>query len=165
MNKDNKKIAIFTAGLPASGKSTYINNMLLKDKKYKNFVLIDSDKIKESLPDYDYTKPFLVHEKSKILAEVLFNDCIQKNKSIIIDSTLTDTKKYIQKIEYLKNLNYECQLIYCTVRLQTSLKRNLNNDRNRIVSNDIIIEKSKIIKKCFNIMKKYFNKITIIKND
>ncbi len=88
---------IFLGGPSGSGKSTIIN--IFKNEKFlklEQFLVIDPDKIKEHLPEYQAllkSNPNeaarVVHEESSYLAKVLFRAAINRDKNIVYDSTFS----------------------------------------------------------------------------
>lgn len=76
--------AVLTAGGSGSGKSFFVENLFLSSTE-ENYVLIDSDNIKEELPEYveaiknnNLDAADIVHDESGYIADSLLNFCIAK---------------------------------------------------------------------------------------
>jgi len=153
----NKKVAIFMMGIPGSGKSHYVEENL------KDFLLLDCDKIKETLPGYNPLNPAIVHQESKRLLEVEFKRAIQRDRSFILDGTGTNTDKLLYRIDKAKEQGFYIVLIYIKVNLETALRR--NKTRERRVSEEIIREKHKLIEYSYRAILPFVNEGRLVNND
>ena len=112
VQKQNK--AVIVMGLPAAGKSTSIVNPLSQMLGAK---VIDSDIIKELLPEYNKGKgSMLVHEESsslnkRFLAEITESAKITKQGENVIVPIVGDTVEKVEKyIKQLTEAGYEVQV-------------------------------------------------------
>jgi predicted kinase len=151
---NNKKIAVFTIGIPASGKSTHIN------KYYKNFIILDCDKIKENLPNYNPKKPEIFHSLSKKIIEKKLKKVLKGNKSFVYDSTGTNTDKLLSLIDKTKKAGFYNVLIYVIIDLKTAILR--NRLRIRTIPEYILKEKFKLVNYSFNAIKLFVDSYKII---
>lgn len=146
------KKAVITMGLPASGKST---GLMKNIKDLDNYIILDSDKIKELHPDYNPKTPELLHEWSKNELEKQILKALNENQNLIIDTTGTNVEKMFRYLKQLKNSNYNVTLLYVSVTKENSLLRNAKRTRN--VPESIIHQKSEVIDFSFNALKNYFD--------
>lgn len=151
--------AILTMGLPASGKSTTLNNTV----NINEYKLIDPDIIKQSHPDYDPKKPQLVHAWSQTETKKVFNSTVEEGTSLIVDGTGTDVVKMRNYINALRKGGYMVQLFYCKVSLETAIDR--NSKRERTVPQDIIMKKYDSINEAFDVLSGLVDKVTVVNND
>jgi len=147
-------------GLPASGKSTVIRNCYNFDNQFKN---IDPDQFKESHPDYNPKDPHALHAWSQIETEKAFFLYMGQGVDLIIDGTGTNVEKMYKYVSLLQGQGYFVELIYVTVTLETSLKRNAL--RNRNVPENIVREKAATISYAFELIAPKVDKVTVIDNN
>jgi len=126
--KRQKPIAILTAGLPASGKSTFL-------KKYAKYMLsdkifhIDSDAIKEYIPEYKGWNAPLVQSEVNDIIKVLLKDLQEGqpcNYDVLYDGTMKNAERYIPLINNLNNLGYDIFVIFMEIPVEVAKKRMLN---------------------------------------
>ncbi len=158
-NTENIKKAILTMGLPGAGKS-YI---LKKEININEYILIDPDEIKKEHPDYNPKDPQITHEWSKRIADLRTLEAIANNQNIIIDGTGTNVEKMYKKVSELKANGYEVTLLYVKVRLETAIKRNAN--RERVVPQEVILEKYDTITYAYEILSGIASKVKVVNND
>lgn len=116
---------IFTMGLPASGKSYIANEM------YPAAFYIDPDLVKESHKDYDPNQPHLLHDWSKDVTELMFQETLTapKNLQTVVDGTGTNQEKMIRKMGEAKRAGFKVKILYVRTSLETALERNQQRDR------------------------------------
>lgn len=153
------KKAIFTMGLPASGKSSSIKKLF----DLSQFTVIDPDEIKKEKIDYNPKEPQVYHEWSKVEAKKRQNEAVASSKSIIVDGTATNTEKMYVNIKSLQAMGYYVELLYIRTSLKTAIERNAKRERN--VPEKIIHEKYNLINVSLEILSNVVDKITIIDND
>jgi predicted kinase len=152
MNKN--KIAVYTLGIPASGKSTYIQ------KHYKDYIILDCDKIKETLPNYNPKKPERVHNLSKRILDKKLKNILQGNNSFVYDSTGTNTEKLLSLIDKAQRNGFYTVLIYVKTDLYIAIKR--NKKRIRSVPVSVIKEKYHLVNYSFNALKLFVDSYKIV---
>ena len=142
--KGQKPLAIITMGHPASGKSTTLAQFVQDPA----MVRIDSDSIKEELPEYRAAvaagymgAASMVHAESTSLVEDLRERAVAENKHLIFDSTGADLGRFIPQIQKLKKAGYEVVLVMPHVMdVDAAVKR--ANDRaeetGRLVPEDVV---------------------------
>jgi len=153
--------AKMTMGLPGAGKSYII------ERDYSEFkeqaTIIDPDLEKKNHPDYDPENPAKVHEWSKRKAKARMAEAMVEGENMIIDGTGTNAEKMVRWIGELHSAGYEVELVYVSVKLKTALKR--NQQRERVVPEEIILEKADLISTSFEIVSRYVDQVTVIEND
>lgn len=136
------KHAILFIGLPASGKSTYIDEHINK----RFYWIVDADSIKELHVDYDSKHPEIVHQWSVKEAERLMNEYSDVGVPICMDSGGVNKHYSVRIIEMLKSKGYTVELIHMDTPVDICIERNKNRDRS--VPETVIIEKSQNIDSC-----------------
>lgn len=138
------KVAIFTMGAPASGKSSG-----LKGVDTSRFVKVDPDSIKEQIPEYKRaTDPastyrgaaFMAHEESSAIAKEIMNRAVADGKHVLVDGTGTNAKSMTDKMSKLKQAGYKIHLVMSHGTLDTGLKRahERAEKTGRVVPDDVI---------------------------
>lgn len=155
------KTAIFSMGLPASGKSTTLKAKYGND--YRNFNFLDCDSIKEEHPDYDPKRPELVHDWSKEQLKKRVALALERGDNIIMDSTATNISRIVAEMEDCKRKGYFVHLVYVRVSLETSKARNAK--RTRTVPVSLIEEKFEIIEKAWDVLASVADSCELINND
>lgn len=143
-------------GISGSGKTSFI------EKNLPGIIHLDSDKIKEGLKGFNPLHPERVHKKSKGILLRQFKKVLKGKKSFVYDGTGTNTENLLYRIDKAKQNGFKTILIYCKTTLKLALIR--NKARARIVPEDIIKEKARVIKYSFDIVKNYVDKIIIVDN-
>ena len=152
------RFAIFTMGLPAAGKSTYVATV------YPDSVVIDPDAIKEAHPEYDPKKPQELHAYSKEISEKRFAEALMNPvSSLVVDGTGTNAEKLVRRIEQARDAGYHITLAYVKCTLKTSLRRNAA--RPRVVPEHIIKEKARDVSTSFTLVSPYADEIVVIDTD
>lgn len=140
-----QKLAILTMGGPASGKTTMVNGV---DRS--NFVTVDPDEIKKSLPEYKQcTQRVLtwrgaakcVHKESTFIGDELQERAMRAGKHIIVDGTGADAESFADNIRKLKRAGYKIKLYMPDLDLDTALGRMKEREEyeGRFVPEEIIM--------------------------
>tara|TARA_R110000824_G_scaffold35418_4_gene111104 strand:+ start:2094 stop:2591 length:498 start_codon:yes stop_codon:yes gene_type:complete len=163
-NDNNKtsqtKTAIFTMGLPASGKSTVANETY----DMAALVVVDPDLFKESHPAYDANDPGALHGWSNERAEELITATFAEGVSdIFIDGTGVNAEKMVRRMNQAKAAGYSTEILYVKVDLAVALQRNA--ERPRTVPTHVLTEKARDITTSFEIASKHADKVTVIDNN
>ena len=152
MKKKGNRVAIFTMGMPAAGKSTVV--CARYDEKYPGTtpdmpLILDPDRISVTLPGYDPDEPGGVHGEANRLIQLEYKKALDAgDKHIVMDTTGTDFKKLKGRILEAKDAGYKIGILLVIVELETSIKRNQQRDRK--VSEDIIKTKFEQVSETFN---------------
>lgn len=136
MEKNN--FLIFLAGLPASGKSTFVNKLKeLLEKRFNNLKvkIIDPDKIRENIVpgEFDHNKEQIVRNKS--LESV--KKALDSGFIVIND----DLNYYTSMRHDLKNIAENLSLQYFIIHISTPLEICVkwNEERGKPIPNSVII--------------------------
>ncbi len=154
-------IMTFTMGLPASGKSSVIAD---GRAKVDGFTLLDSDSYKEAHPDYDPKSPQDLHSWSKAQVKKAFKEALKTGGQFVYDTTGTNAERMTEEMTRAKEAGFNVRLVFVTVDLVTSIGRNQDPSRNRIVPLPVIIEKAEKVNRVFDQIKNVPHEILIIDN-
>lgn len=152
-NGEREAEMIFTAGLPAAGKST------AAELAYPDARHIDPDEFKH--PDKD---PAEQHAASKEAADKLFNMALDFEAGRwVYHKTGTSTEKMIGMFEAARRAGFTVKLLFVRCDLDTSLER--NRKRDRTVPEHIIHEKADEMNEAFKELRWEADEVEIIDND
>lgn len=123
--KDKKPVAIMLMGGPASGKST-IGNAYPDNQ----FVHLDSDALKEHIPEYKVAIKWraknaakMTHEESIHLMQQLREKTIEARKNLVMDGTGRHLHSYLNMIRKLKAAGYHVKVVMADNDKELALKR------------------------------------------
>lgn len=115
VEEGRRPTAILTMGVPASGKSSAVRNVVA-DRN--NFVHVDPDQIKSLLPEFQEAKAqrakdaaSIVHWESGWLAEQMRDEAVAKRMNLIFDGVGRDPEYYKDMIHMLKHTGYHVRLV------------------------------------------------------
>lgn len=118
-------IAIFTGGVPGSGKTTFLKDYapwMTKDNIFK----IDADEIREMLPEYKGWNAQATHKETQDIYRGLLQDVSEGKPcrfDILWDGTMNKAENYLPLIGDLRRLNYQIFMIYVKVPWEKSRSR------------------------------------------
>ncbi|MCL9683884.1 zeta toxin family protein [Legionella maioricensis] len=159
----NKKqtVALFTAGLAGSGKTTFLKKHI---KDINQYVHIDADEIREKLPEYKGWNAINTQEEVTDIINEVFNQ-LEKHceNNIIYDGSLVG-QKYINTAIHFKKLGYKIYVVYVQIPVTVAKERTLKRYQKtgRYVSADFIIYVSQRIANSFTKMKSYLDGYVIV---
>jgi len=124
--KNEKPIAVFTGGSPASGKSSFL-------KKNSDYLLsneifhLDADEIRAMLPEYQGWNANSTHTETQDIVNELLSMIGSETcrYDLIYDGTMNKAKKYFELIKKVKNLGYETYIIFMVVPYAEAKRRAL----------------------------------------
>lgn len=121
--------AVFTAGGPASGKSTALehNPTLLPEPEHT--VHVDPDAIKEQLPEYqqlradnDRYAALAVHLESGDIAARVMVEAMERGLHVVIDGTgNSDPGEFTSKLEMARDRGYSVDVLYVNAPTDTAV--------------------------------------------
>ncbi|MED3025201.1 MULTISPECIES: zeta toxin family protein [Bacillus cereus group] len=127
--------AILLGGGSATGKSS-IGELVSKGYrlKKKHLIWIDSDKVKEKIPEYQQLMgtgdtelikkaAFLVHDESSDITMKLLKICIKRRISFMYDGTMKNVEKYKKLIQQLRQAEFSINAIIVDVPIKVALER------------------------------------------
>jgi predicted ABC-type ATPase len=154
-------IMTFTMGLPASGKSSVIAD---GRAKVDGFTLLDCDSFKEAHPDYDPKNPQALHSWSKQMVKQAFNEALETGGQFVYDTTGTNAPRMVEEMNRAKKAGFTVRLVFVKVDLVTSIGRNQDPSRNRIVPLPVIMEKAEKVNRVFDEISNVPHEVLIIDN-
>ncbi len=164
--------AVLTAGGSGSGKSFFVNEFFLNSTE-ENYVLIDSDNIKEELPEYveavknkNLDAADIVHKESGHIADSLLQFCISNSYSFIYDGTMSNYEKYDTLITNLKKSQFNISALYVDIDVDVALGRALTRAQvtGRAVPEHVIKETNLMSAKTFHKLFSRFDEAILFNN-
>jgi len=150
---------VFSMGLPAAGKSTWVNANLSE-----THTILDPDAVKESHPDYDPKDPQALHAWSQEIIESRWADVLARGAGqYVLDGTGTNAEKMVRRMLEARAAGYRVALVYVRCTLATSLKRNAA--RARVVPEDVVRGKARDISTAYAIVAPVADSVEVIDND
>lgn len=154
-NGETPKYIMF-GGRGGSGKSWFTDKDRAKKEGREvmfdsdNFMIIDADEIKKSIPEFEGWNAGEVHEESSYLAKKITAKAKELGLNIIIDGTMNYNSKKPNKVRDqmmdFKNSGYSCEAHYMFLPVQESSKRAINRFKTkkgdysgRLVPMDILV--------------------------
>ena len=130
-------------GLPASGKSSWINKECLP--------YISADEIKESYPEYDQGNPQAVHERSVKEAEEDYNHRIHDTEEdFCFDGGGINNSYTLRMVDLAKEHGWRVTLVHIDTPLAVCLQRNAERERNVPVED--MIGKAVRLQRCLEVL-------------
>lgn len=109
--------AIFLVGLPGSGKSTYVKQLLSQNKNYK---VVSMDLIRERLGICSEGKKGIGSKEQEQMVRQMEADeitvLVKDGFSIIIDDTNLRSEKRLSQVRIIKEINKDCKIKYIFVK-------------------------------------------------
>ena len=99
---------ILLGGRGGSGKSQF--DGLVYDKK--NVLLIDSDKVKELIPEYKQWNASEVHQKSSVIMKKIVSKAQKSNMNVVIDQTMSSAGASLNYLNDFKGYKKEAHYMY-----------------------------------------------------
>lgn len=118
------------AGIPAAGKSSFVNRALAAGTFPSDAFVLDPDRVMTTLPEYqrDLTRWGMVKAyetwemPARDLAYAMFEDAVDRRANIIKDMGCVRTENY-EKLQHLKTLGYALNMFYINCPVDESLRR------------------------------------------
>jgi predicted kinase len=154
------KKLIIMAGLPGSGKSTYVKENLMNEK---NIVHIDSDETRKQMYGtylrfpknmYDIYDQMIV-EGNKIYDK--YNDL-----TLIMDSTFLENYRRNYYIDHLKKFDYYEIIMFHTNDIKFNLENNKKRIKDKRVPEDVILKMVDLYEPLDDATRKRFDKVVDI---
>jgi len=109
---------VLTGGIPGSGKSA-----ILEEKDISHYVVIDSDEIKKSLPDYAGWNAALLQTEADDIIARLVSKSVTENKNIILDSTMRKYAEYDKLVTSFRTSGYSVGVWFANLPMDKAMKR------------------------------------------
>lgn len=165
-------IAIFVGGGSCSGKSTIRQDIM--DSYDGDFILVDSDQLKEIIPEYNglflsygIKTASIVHDESSEMAKRLTDKIIAECNNFLYDGTLKNTEKYQILFDLLRKHNYKISLHIVDCDISLAIKRNKARAEvaSRAVPDDIIRKSHRDIVNSFIVLKELVDEWILYNTD
>ena len=111
---------VITGGLPGSGKSTVLKQ---RGSEFTNHVHVDSDKVKQMLPEYEGWNASLLHEESSEISERVMREAVSGNYNVIYDATLKTESSARRIVNSFEERGYDSKIIFTQVPMATAMNR------------------------------------------
>lgn len=119
----NKRLDI-VIGLPASGKSSAITNVISREA---HSMVLDNDEVKKLIPEYkDGCGTSIVHMESKKINRKILNNAFEEGKNIVLPKVGGYADEIILIIKEAKERNYTVNLHYVELNRNIAVLRLLN---------------------------------------
>lgn len=134
--------AIFMLGLPASGKSTFI------EENYSNdYTIVSADKIRLKHPDYNPLRPQDIHEECVALAEKRMYEIGKTKANVVMDGGGINNKYTIRIMTKMKEYGYITKVVFIDTPTQVCIDRN----KQRVMHGERFVPDSAIIDKAYRL--------------
>jgi predicted kinase len=139
------KEAIFMLGLPASGKSFWIEDFL----QHNDYFIVSADDIRVNHPNYNPLRPEDIHELCVSIAETSMYEIGLSGQNIIMDGGGINNSYTLRIINKMKEYGYTIKVVYIDTPAQVCIDRNKQriNNGERFVPDSSIIDKAYRLKK------------------
>lgn len=146
-----QKVAMFTGGGPASGKSTFTKDIKGYYQNNDDPVILDADKLKERLLFADTGKTKLddetstyYHNESVMLQKRLYEIAIANDYPVVLDGTAVRLPQFLQKVNQATQAGYTTKMRFMTADPNSLLEGSLDRyaREGRIVPLQRIIQAS-----------------------
>ena len=141
--------AIFMLGLPASGKSTFI-----EENYSKGYSIVSADNIRVNHPDYNPLRPEDIHEECVALAEKSMYIIAKTKSNVVMDGGGINNTYTLRIILKMKEYGYTTKVIFIDTPAQVCIDRNKQRvvHGERFVPDNAIIDKAYRLKKSIEIL-------------
>ena len=156
------KKAIIIIGPPATGKSTFAENIAAR----KGYAIVDADDAKKQMPEYkNGIGANATHKFSKYIAAEIQKQFIEEGANIIIPKVAGKTNNRrqpdISKIKYimqdLQSRGYKVDIVYPDANINQAIVRAITRfgETGRFVSVDYLVSIDNKVKDSYNALKDY----------
>jgi predicted kinase len=131
------KKLIIMAGLPGSGKSTYVKEHLLNEK---NVVHIDSDETRKEMYGTYLHFPknmYDIYDQMIVKGNKLYDE--YEDLTLIMDSTFLENYRRNYYIDHLKKFDYYEIIMFHTKNINFNLENNRKRIKDKWVPDDVIL--------------------------
>jgi len=156
------KKAVIIIGPPATGKSTFAENIAAR----KGYAIVDADDAKKQMPEYkNGIGANATHKFSKYIAAEIQKQFIEEGANIIIPKVAGKTNNRrqpdISKIKYimqdLQSRGYKVDIVYPDANINQAIVRAITRfgETGRFVSVDYLVSIDNKVKDSYNALKDY----------
>lgn len=158
---------IMLGGRGGSGKSKFGEDGNTKVYDKKNYIVLDADEIKKSLPEYRGDNAFEVHEESSDLLKKALKIARLKGLNVVLDGTMSGYKSTEKKLKAFEESGYNIEMYYMHLPREKSTERAIGRfmkKGGRFVPLNVLLE-MKDNEENFDKLKKYASKWAFYNND
>lgn len=129
--------AVLSGGLAGGGKTTTLTNHTHYD--LMDYAFLSPDDVKESMsangmfPDIHGLTPMEVsalgYEESCHITNLLFQDCLDKGRNLIFDTTMGNELALQAKLNPMHEQGYKVDAVFVDIQISTSLRRSQERHR------------------------------------
>jgi predicted kinase len=129
--------AVLTGGLAGGGKTTTLTQHTHFDMK--NYAFISSDDVKEVMSGKNMFPKIhglttmevsaLGYEESCYITNRLFQDCLEKGRNLIFDTTMGSHAAVTAKLNPMRENGYTMSAVFIDIQISTSLRRSQERHR------------------------------------
>jgi len=130
---------------------------------FSDLAFVDCDELKKGIEGYDPKNPGTVHAQSKVLEKQAIYNYLATGTSFVYDTTASNADKVIKLTKEAQELGYQVTIVYVRTTLATALER--NSKRERVVPEEIILEKYSLIKTSMETVKLFADDFVVVDND
>lgn len=113
---------VFVTGMPGSGKSEIIVKQF--ERGGEKYVHIDSDAIKQRLPGWDNTQPWLTHDEASVVAEqIILPRALVEGHNVIFDGVGPNAAKLMEFAKEARARGYEVEFYNISSDVAFNLQR------------------------------------------
>ena len=158
---------IMLGGRGGSGKSKFGEDGVAKVYDKKNYIVLDADEIKKSLPEYKGYNAFEVHEESSDILKKAMKIARLKGLNVVLDGTMSGFKSTKKKLDAFKKSDYDIEMYYMHLPREKSTERAIGRfmkKGGRFVPLDVLLD-MKDNEANFDKLKSYASKWAFYNND
>eukprot|EP00948_MAST-09A_sp_MAST-9A-sp1_P001577 g1577.t1 len=171
-------LAVFTIGIPGSGKTSAIHRLFGRDNVS---TIIDLDTEMKNHPEYDPANPAAVYDSTEcydwanarveekfqnVIKETVIEQTVtrKKNPIIVLDGTGTNADRHIRRMLEARYVgNFSILLLHVHVSVDVALERNAQ--RTRVVPADTLKAYEERLQKALSKESKYADAVLTVNND
>jgi predicted ABC-type ATPase len=114
---------LMTGGYPGSGKGTIFRHLQQQGETLENYVWIDSDAIKEQLPEYEGWNAALTHQEASDIVEEIVNRAASQRLSIVYDATMRNQSESDAILRLFEDQGYSSRIVFVDVPIDVAMDR------------------------------------------
>lgn len=169
--------AIFFAGLPASGKTTYLHHafravdgtdgLVFSELGGEPYLVLDIDNIKRMIPEYDQGRGSqFIHRESAYLNRKIADKMEELKVNIIIDGTFSKKDRFEHLVKSLLEHGYSLSMVVIEAEMADCMERAVRRflDGGRFVPLDLMPHLYDGMTANMSCMGQYMKVITRVKN-
>jgi len=170
---EKNPISVFMAGSPGAGKTEFSKKLIIRipgRKSSENVVRIDTDEIRDMLPDYNGKNSYIFQGAVSVGVDKIHDSVLSRGQSFILDGTFTNYDKSYQNIErsLKKKRPVFIMYLYQDPLIAWHFTKKREKVEGRCISKEVFIKELFSAKENVNRIKETFGEkvnITLVEND